>query len=66
MNIKPWADRVLILPAPAEEKTIGGIRNDDTANCLFFGWCWSNQHSICQWFNIHSYFDFIINFQFYV
>ncbi len=24
MNIKPLADRVLILPAPAEEKTIGG------------------------------------------
>ena len=27
MNIKPLADRVLILPAPAEEKTIGGIIN---------------------------------------
>ena len=26
MNIKPLADRVLILPAPAEEKTIGGER----------------------------------------
>ena len=26
MNIKPLADRVLILPAPAEEKTIGGIK----------------------------------------
>ena len=26
MNIKPLADRVLILPAPAEEKTIGGIQ----------------------------------------
>ena len=26
MNIKPLADRVLILPAPAEEKTIGGNR----------------------------------------
>lgn len=25
MNVKPLADRVLILPAPAEEKTIGGI-----------------------------------------
>jgi chaperonin GroES len=25
MNIKPLADRVLILPDPAEEKTIGGI-----------------------------------------
>ena len=25
MTIKPLADRVLILPAPAEEKTIGGI-----------------------------------------
>ena len=25
MNIKPLADRVLIVPAPAEEKTIGGI-----------------------------------------
>ena len=25
MNIKPLADRVLILPQPAEEKTIGGI-----------------------------------------
>ena len=25
MNIKPLADRVLVLPAPAEEKTVGGI-----------------------------------------
>ena len=25
MNIKPLADRVLILPQPAEEKTVGGI-----------------------------------------
>ena len=25
MNIKPLADRVLIKPAPAEEKTAGGI-----------------------------------------
>ena len=25
MNIKPLADRVLVVPAPAEEKTIGGI-----------------------------------------
>ena len=25
MNIKPLADRVLVLPAPAEEETIGGI-----------------------------------------
>ena len=32
MNIKPLADRVLILPAPAEEKTIGGIIIPDTAN----------------------------------
>ena len=31
MNIKPLADRVLILPAPAEEKTIGGIFIPDTA-----------------------------------
>jgi chaperonin GroES len=31
MNIKPLADRVLILPAPAEEKTIGGIIIPDTA-----------------------------------
>ena len=31
MNIKPLADRVLILPAPAEEKTIGGIIFPDTA-----------------------------------
>ena len=31
MNIKPLADRVLILPAPAEEKTIGGINIPDTA-----------------------------------
>ena len=30
MNIKPLADRVLILPAPAEEKTIGGIIIPDT------------------------------------
>ena len=31
MTIKPLADRVLILPAPAEEKTIGGIIIPDTA-----------------------------------
>ena len=31
MNIKPLADRVLILPAPAEKKTIGGIIIPDTA-----------------------------------
>lgn len=31
MNIKPLADRVLILPAPAEEKTVGGIIIPDTA-----------------------------------
>ena len=31
MNIKPLADRVLILPAPAEEKTIGGIIIPDIA-----------------------------------
>lgn len=31
MNIKPLADRVLILPQPAEEKTIGGIIIPDTA-----------------------------------
>ena len=30
MNIKPLADRVLILPAPAEEK-IGGLIIPDTA-----------------------------------
>ena len=31
MNIKPLADRVLIKPAAAEEKTIGGIIIPDTA-----------------------------------
>lgn len=31
MNIRPLADRVLVLPAPAEEKTIGGIIIPDTA-----------------------------------
>ena len=31
MNIKPLADRVLILPAAAEEKTVGGIIIPDTA-----------------------------------
>lgn len=31
MNIKPLADRVLVLPAPAEEKTVGGIIIPDTA-----------------------------------
>lgn len=31
MNIKPLADRVLIEPAAAEEKTIGGIIIPDTA-----------------------------------
>ena len=31
MNVKPLSDRVLILPAPAEEKTVGGIIIPDTA-----------------------------------
>jgi chaperonin GroES len=31
MNIKPLADRVLIKPAAAEEKTIGGIIIPDSA-----------------------------------
>lgn len=31
MTIKPLADRVLIEPAPAETKTIGGIIIPDTA-----------------------------------
>lgn len=31
MNIKPLADRVLIQPATAEEKTIGGIIIPDSA-----------------------------------
>ena len=31
MNIKPLADRVLIEPAQAEEKTAGGIYIPDTA-----------------------------------
>ena len=31
MTIKPLHDRVLVLPAPAEEKTIGGIIIPDTA-----------------------------------
>ena len=31
MNIKPVADRVLIAPEPAEEKTVGGIIIPDSA-----------------------------------
>lgn len=31
MNIKPLADRVLIKPAPVEEKTVGGIIIPDSA-----------------------------------
>ena len=31
MNIKPLADRVLIAPEKAEEKTVGGIIIPDTA-----------------------------------
>ena len=31
MKIKPLADRVLVLPAPAEEKTIGGIIIPDSS-----------------------------------
>ena len=31
MNIRPLADRVLIKPAPAEEKTVGGIIIPDSA-----------------------------------
>ncbi len=31
VNIKPLADRVLVEPAPAEEKTSGGIIIPDTA-----------------------------------
>lgn len=31
MNIKPLGDRVLVRPAPAEEKTVSGIIIPDTA-----------------------------------
>lgn len=31
MNIKPLADRVLVAPTAAEEKTVGGIIIPDTA-----------------------------------
>lgn len=31
MNVKPLSDRVLILPNPAEEKTVGGLIIPDTA-----------------------------------
>ena len=31
INVKPLADRVLVEPAPAEEKTAGGIIIPDTA-----------------------------------
>lgn len=31
LNIKPLADRVIVEPAPAEEKTAGGIIIPDTA-----------------------------------
>jgi chaperonin GroES len=31
INLKPLADRVLVEPAPAEEKTVGGIIIPDTA-----------------------------------
>ncbi len=31
MNVKPLADRVLVLPDPAEEKTAGGLFIPDTA-----------------------------------
>lgn len=31
MNIKPLSDRVLILPAPAEERTAGGLIIPDSA-----------------------------------
>lgn len=31
LNIKPLADRVLVVPAPAEEKTASGIIIPDTA-----------------------------------
>ena len=33
MNIKPLADRVLILPAPAEEKPIGVLNMIDNDSC---------------------------------
>lgn len=31
VNIKPLADRVLVMPAPAEEKTASGLYIPDTA-----------------------------------
>lgn len=31
MNIKPLSDRVVVKPAPAEEKAVGGIIIPDTA-----------------------------------
>ncbi len=36
MNIKPLADRVLVLPAQAEEK-VGGIIIPDTADEVLYG-----------------------------
>ena len=29
MNIKPLADRVLVKPAPAEEKTVSGTKDEE-------------------------------------
>ena len=40
MNIKPLADRVLILPAPAEEKTIG-LLNMELSQIASFASCTS-------------------------
>ena len=37
MNIKPLADRVLIKPTPAEERTISGIIIPEVNDVVMFG-----------------------------
>ena len=51
VNVKPLADRVLVEPAAAEEKTAGGIIIPDTAKekCAIYGQSHTRLLSKCQW-----------------
>ena len=52
MSIKPLADRVLIEPAPAETKTVGGIIIPDTAKenrCKVLSLQWVKVRKTKRW-----------------
>ena len=36
---------------------LGGVRNNDATDGLFFCRCGFDQHAVCQWLNLHNCFD---------